>query len=300
LAEQNAWQGDLLVRGRDGATLMLGLSVRRIYDSKNSERYDDLYVGRDITEQKKKERDICLQEKVATRAEMAGEISHELNNYLSIAMGNLELMGMNIERGKFDNLGARINSVREGMTRIAKFVEELMAVPKPECRRDMFDLCQFLEDEVFYFKSLSKYQDIEFACDWGENVPAITGDRCRLQQAIYNILLNAADALSQGRVEQKRITLGVSHSQPDDMITIAISDNGPGMTQEDYQRLFRQFFSTKGQGHGFGLLAAKGAVKSFGGKVSAAPGPDGGACFTISIPGQKAAQPSGKSTMVPA
>ena len=300
LARAGQWQGDLIVRGRDGSTRTLELSARRIVDDENEGRFDDIYICRDITESNNRKREICLQEKIATRAEMAGEISHELNNHLSIVLGNLELMGMSIERGKFDTLANKISSVREGITRITKFVEGLMAVQKPESKSDSIGLRPFLQDEIFHFKSTPQFQGIEFACDWGEDEPAIIGDRCRLQQAIYNILLNAADALSAAQVENKKIGVKIAQSLSDNTVSIAISDNGPGMSPEIYQRLFRQFFSTKGPGHGFGLLAVKGAVKSFGGNVSASPGPDGGACFTITLPSQKTPQQSDKSRMVPA
>jgi len=300
LSETGQWQGDLKVRNRDDSTMTLELSARRICHDQNEGRFNDLYIARDITESNKQKRHICLQEKIAARAEMADEISHELNNYLSIVLGNLELMGMSIESGKFDTLPSKISSVREGVTRIARFVEGLMAVQKPESRSDTIEVRHFLQDEIFYFKSKPQFQDIEFACDWGENAPIIIGDRCRLQQAIYNILINAADALSGAQAENKKIAVKISHSLSDDTVYIAISDNGPGMCPETYQRLFRQFFSTKGPGHGFGLLAVKGAVKSFGGKVSAAPGPAGGACFTITLPCQKAPRQSDKPRMVPA
>jgi len=300
LTERGFWRGELLVRGRSGSTLMLELSAMRIFESDEGNSFTDFYIGRDVSDEKKRERDAFIQERLATRAEMAGEISHELNNFLSIVLGNLELMSMNIDRGKFDGLAGRIKSVREGMTRMAGFVQGLMAVQKPEIKRDRIEPSKILEDEVFYFKSIPKYQDIEFVCNWGDNLPVITGERNRLQHAIYNILLNAAEALTEGNTENKKISISVSRSMPDDTIKIEIADNGCGMSQENYQRLFRQFFSTKGQGRGFGLLAVKGAIKSFSGKVSAAPGPDGGACFNIMIPAQKSEQPSAKPIMASA
>jgi PAS domain S-box-containing protein len=299
LAEAGHWEGEVPIDIKSGSTVVLDLAVQRITTGDDPAAYLDVYIGRDITARKKRERDICFHEKSATRAEMAGEVSHELNNYLSIAMGNLELLGMNIERGKFDNLAGRISSVREGMTRIAKFVEGLMAIQKPDTEREIININQFIEDEVFYYRSRPQFRGIEFVCKTASGIPPVDGDRCRLQQAVFNIIQNSADALAAGHVAEKKITISTSFSTEDNTVKIAIADNGPGMGADDYPRLFRQFFSTKGPGHGFGLLAVKGAARSFGGKVSAGPGAGGGACFTLALPVQSQV-PKGKPSIVPA
>jgi signal transduction histidine kinase len=300
LNEQRRWSGEVPVKRSNGALAILSLSIVRILDERIPGQFDDVYNWWDITERKKTEREICFKERLATRAEMAGEVSHELNNYLSIVMGNLELMSMKIESGQYDDLAARTKSVREGMARIAKFVEGLMSVQKPELKSEALELNQFLQSELSFFGFQEQFEGIQFNCEWGANIPLIYGDSCRLQQAVYNIMQNSADAFGRAQVKRKVIAVTTSYSAAEDLIKLTITDNGPGIGAEDYQRLFRQFYTTKGPGHGFGLIAVKGAVKSFGGKVSAAPGPSGGACFTIAIPNQKVLHYAGKQVMVPA
>jgi signal transduction histidine kinase len=298
LAQDGIWRGETEIEGANESVQTLSLAVKRIPDETSGGRYIDFYLGCDVTTQKHREREIRIHEKIVARAEMAGEIAHELNNYLSIVLGNLELMGMSIDRGKFDNLAGRVKSVREGMSRIAKFIDGLMAVQNPENQPESLDLNRFLGEEIRYFKTLHVFDSIEFVCDLGNDIPAIKGDRCRLQQALYNIFLNSAEALAKQQAGHRKISVSTSYASDEGLIKIAIGDSGGGMAVEDYDKLFRQFFTTKGRGRGFGLLAVKGAIKSFGGRISAGPG-SGGACFTIAIPVGKTAQQSSKTAVSP-
>jgi PAS domain S-box-containing protein len=283
LENSGRWSGELLVVRPDGTQALLNMVVVKIPASR-TDAAKILYSGHDVTSQRCQERETCLAGKYSTRGEMAGEISHELNNYLSIIMGNLELLGMGIAKGNIDSLAPRIKSMRDGLTRVAKFVEGLMSIARPESSYETLDLRQLVEDEVFYIRHNPRYKEIEFIYEWDENVPQIDAVRSRLQQGLVNIFDNACDALEAVPVGQKKITIKASYLVSDDRVQLSISDNGCGISEEDYPKLFRQLFTTKGHGHGFGLLTLKGSIKSQGGKISAAPVPEGGTCFTIEMP----------------
>ncbi len=289
------WDGEILVTRPDGKQIVLELAVARIASEKNT-IYQ--YSGRDVTEQRYRQRQSCTFEKLAARGAMAGEISHEINNYLSIIMGNLELLGMGLAKGKIDSLAPRIKSMREGLTRMTKFVEGLMSIAKPEAKYEPTDLRRFIEKEVFFLKQDPHYKGIEFIYHWDEDIPLIEVVSHPLKQALANIFSNACDALETVSTGRKRIIIEGNYSAEDEFVKISVSDNGCGMSEENYQKAFRQFFTTKGPGHGFGLLAVKGGIKSQGGRVSAAPSTDGGACFTIELP-LRNASPTAKITTVP-
>lgn len=282
---QGVWHGEFLINRQAYSPLVLDATAYKIDNEKAASGKPGHFViiGQDITSRRISERQASIRDKMVTRSEMAGEISHELNNYLSIVLGNLELMGMAIEKGKSDSVGPRMKSMKEGVSRIAKFVEGLMGFTKPGSMPESIDLRSFLESEIFFLKSQPQFENIEFRCDWGGGVPEIEADRNRLQQAFYNLFSNSADALA-GIPSAKLITVTNRWQPETETVTVTISDNGCGMPDEGYQKVFRQFYTTKGVGHGFGLLAVKGAIKGHGGGVSAAPGPDGGASFTIELP----------------
>ncbi len=281
LESSGRWSGEVLIVRPDSKQLIVEFSAARI-DHEGKHIY--LYSGQDVTGQRYHQRETCQVEKLSSRGEMAAEISHEMNNYLSIIMGNLELLGMGIAKGNIDSLAPRIKSMRDGLNRVTKFIEGLMSIARPEVRFEQVDLRQLIETEVFFLSQDPRYEGIEFVYKWNPNVPPVEAIPCRVRQAFNNIFSNACDALAEVPSGQKKITIEGSWSEVEDFVQISISDNGCGMSEEDYQKLFRQFFTTKGVGHGFGMLAIKGGIKSQGGRISAGPSADGGARFVIDFP----------------
>ena len=281
LALKKCWQGDIEIISGDGSQRLVRFDVTRGED----EEYFDIYIGSDITDGIREVRLKSQEARNSTRSELAGEISHELNNFLSIAMGNLELLGMAIEKGKSDNLDKRVKSVREGLTRMAKFVEGLMSISRQEQHIEKIDLNQFLDSEILYLQAEPGFENIEITRQWDHTIPEVEVDKGRLQQVFYNIMLNARDAVEKR--DEKRIEVVTSLSEADGYIRMSISDNGRGLSEDDYSKVYRQNFTTKGPGHGFGLLSVKGMIKSQGGRVAVGPSPEGGACFTLELPGKK-------------
>jgi PAS domain S-box-containing protein len=296
LATDGNWTGELRIDRPDGEQILVELIAHRTVSDLG--QLNDIYLGQDISSRRLQERQNFRIEKSAVRSEMAGEISHELNNYLSIVRGNLELMGMAVDKGKIESLGPRLKSMKDGLGRIAKFVEGLMSLCQTDPRVEAFHIQSLLDEEIFFLKRDSRFHGVEFSCQWDDNLPPIEANRSRIKQALVNILTNAADAVANNAPGQRNITISIAHTEPEPMIHLSIWDNGPGMSEEDYQRAFRQFFTTKGPGHGFGLLSIKGGIKSQGGKVAVSSGPDGGACFAIELPRQAAVQ--SKPQTVPA
>jgi C4-dicarboxylate-specific signal transduction histidine kinase len=178
-----------------------------------------------------------------------------------------------------------VKSVREGLNRMAKFVEGLMSIARQEQHQEQLNLNKFLENEIIFLMQEPSFQGIEIIRQWDPTIPQVEVDAGRLQQAVYNIMTNARDAVALKT--EKRITITTSLSEPDGFVRLAISDSGSGLSEDDYSKVYRQNFTTKGPGHGFGLLSVKGMIKSQGGRVAVGPGPDGGACFTLELPGKR-------------
>ena len=101
LSHKGVWRGQLITVRSDGSQTIIDLIVVNVGEN-DSESQSVLYMGNDVTEEKHMQRQAFQLERMATRGEMAAEIAHELNNYLSIVSGNLELLGMDIGRGMFD------------------------------------------------------------------------------------------------------------------------------------------------------------------------------------------------------
>ncbi len=283
LTESNTWSGNILTTTHDNNKLFIELVGARVFDDKGN-IYTTLYMGRDITEEKNIERQMIILDRMAARGEMAGEIAHELNNYLAIVLGNLELLKMELEMGKTDKAPSKIESMKDGLDRMTVFTDGLMMYFRPEIRKETFDLNTFLENEMFFLKPQSRFVKTQFIFDFDHKLPKIKADKSQIQQALLNLLNNAADATAANPEGQRQIITKTTHVPDEQSIIISIIDNGVGFSDDNIDRVFRQHFTTKERGHGFGLLAVKRVIKNHFGKVWAENNPDGGAIFNIQLP----------------
>jgi two-component system sensor histidine kinase TtrS len=104
-------------------------------------------------------------------------------------------------------------------------------------------------------------------------------DRVEIQQVLFNLLQNALDAMADGRG-----SITVRSSGAEGMVKVAVRDSGPGLTAEAEARLFEPFFTTKPNGLGLGLSICRTIVESHGGRLWAAPNPQGGLTMRFTLP----------------
>jgi C4-dicarboxylate-specific signal transduction histidine kinase len=117
------------------------------------------------------------------------------------------------------------------------------------------------------------------------NVPTLLVDRHRLLQILVNLLSNARDALMASDTPDKRLLISIHPAPEGRHLRIQVTDNGMGIAPENLQRMFAQGFTTKKEGHGFGLhISALAAVEMKGRLTCTSPGPGQGATFTLELP----------------
>jgi len=109
-------------------------------------------------------------------------------------------------------------------------------------------------------------------------------------QILGNILSNAKYACDGTSRKDKKVTIRVQ-AIPGDLLRIAITDNGMGILPENLSKIFSQGFTTRREGHGFGLHGSALSAKEIGGTLSVnSDGPGQGATFTLEIPATQAAE----------
>jgi PAS domain S-box-containing protein len=116
-------------------------------------------------------------------------------------------------------------------------------------------------------------------------VPPLLADRHRLLQILINLLSNARQSLVESQRRDKQLTIRIRRSAEGQHLLIDVADNGLGIASEHMARLFKQGFTTKKTGHGFGLyISALAATEMKGRLTCASPGPGQGATFTLELP----------------
>jgi len=115
-------------------------------------------------------------------------------------------------------------------------------------------------------------------------VPDVTVDRHKVLQILLNLINNAKYACTQGSLEQKAVTLRIFSPGPG-RVRMEVSDKGMGIKPDNLTRIFQHGFTTRRDGHGFGLHSGALAARDLGGSLGAhSDGPEHGATFTLELP----------------
>lgn len=249
----------------------------------------------DITEKVIMEKYVILSEKLVAKGEMAASIAHELNNYLAIASNNAELLSMNVEKKSYDKAKFNASSIVDNVFKIKRFVDSLMDFSQPETEYVSYNIKHLIEDLLFSLRIQPRFKSINFSLDIAHDIPNIEMDVGQIQQVMMNLLNNGADATEEralaeqkaGNSYKRELTIKANYVKASEKITLEISDNGIGMTEETMKKLFSLHFTTKKNGHGLGLVNCLKIIEQHQGKIVPESKQGEGTTFAISLPRQQ-------------
>jgi signal transduction histidine kinase len=141
---------------------------------------------------------------------------------------------------------------------------------------------------VEFITPQNKYERVSFDLDLEADLPETHLDPAQVQQVLLNLFSNAADALRQEGSQEPRILVR-TRFVGGEAVELVVEDNGPGIPAGAMQRIFEPSFTTKPEGHGFGLSTCYRIVKNHGGSIVVENAPRSGARFTVHFPVKKAA-----------
>jgi signal transduction histidine kinase len=253
---------------------------------------------RDVTKEKKLEQQIIQSERLAAMGQMIGGFAHELNNPLTVILGNSELLQ---ELEVSDPARKPIAALRQEARRAADIVQNLQYFARPPApghtQVNLNELVQRTVQMQAYPMRKSNIT-VDFVPD--PSIPAIMADPNQLMQVFLNLLLNAEQAIRESATQagndkdkdkdrggdKNKGKIRVRIARKADSVSIVFQDDGPGIAPETLPHIFDPFFTTRrpGRGTGLGLSICKTVLREHRGNIEAAPGPDGGAVFTITLP----------------
>lgn len=257
-----------------------------IVDQKN-EVCAFLFIIRDITESKSFHEMTISIDRLKTRGMMAGEIAHEINNYLAVILGNVELLPLFLAKGDHEKVDQKLQVLRDTVARIQAFGEGLMGYGNEEAIFEPGDLNQMIGNLIAFLKPQNRFDNIRFDMDLSCEISLIEFDSGQLQQLFVNILNNAADALHE--IDGKKI-IGVSTKLAADGsgVDVIISDNAEGLPDDISDVIFKKRYTGKRRGRGFGLMIVGMILEKHKGQISyetnSEAGENRGTRFTISLP----------------
>lgn len=254
---------------------------------------------------RKRERELELEEQLRRAAKMealgvlVGGVAHDFNNVLATILGNAEL-ALELDSGSAE-IVEMLNDIVGASRRAANFCQQLLACAGHEARNtSRFELGALIPEVGGLVQAaLSENTRLKYALQ--DEPIFVEGDENQLLQVIMNLVTNAADALGEddghivvGTALARYEASDLSHLAPaedlsaGEYVRLTVSDTGCGMDADTMSRVFDPFFTTKFAGHGLGLAAAQGIVRTHGGMIQIESEPGEGTTFTILLPTAKA------------
>ncbi len=243
----------------------------------------------DLTERRKAEVKIAQQqealqqsEKMAALGGLLAGVAHELNNPLSVVVGQSTLL---MEGAPEARVATRAEKIFKAADRCSRIVKSFLALArrKPPERKTV-DLNQIVRSSIELLGYQLKTGDIEIATDYAPSPGMIIGDNDQLTQVVTNLILNAAQAMESWKGAKR---IGVTTRAHDSgHVELVVSDTGPGVPYDIRSRIFEPFFTTKSGkgGTGVGLALCLNIVSAHGGEILVGDTPGGGATFSLTFP----------------
>jgi signal transduction histidine kinase len=182
------------------------------------------------------------------------------------------------------DLLAEVNAVGQHIEHIKEIVAMQQNYARVSGVYEFLPAVELVEDALRLNAAAFERHQIELERDFAPGLPAVCVDRHKVLQILINLLRNAKHALEPVREHERRLRIRVGRAAPD-RVQIVVCDNGIGIPAENLPRIFNYGFTTKKDGHGFGLHSGANAAREMGGRLTGhSAGPGLGAEFTLELP----------------
>jgi signal transduction histidine kinase len=228
--------------------------------------------------------------RIASRRNMMSEVvaslAHEINQPLGAIMSNLGgLARLLAKHNPQPELAAEaVSNAIDDTKRAAEIIRRVRFMFKahPE-HKAAISIGALAEEVMNLVSSEAALRKIAVTLDVSPAVKRVIGDRIQLQQCVMNLLMNALDAISESRSNQRQVTIRIAPEKPG-WAGISVCDSGGGIDPAVAENLFEPFVTTKSNGMGLGLLVTRSMIQNHGGRIWATPNPDRGTTFTFTLP----------------
>lgn len=237
--------------------------------------------------------------KLAAIGQMAAGLTHEINQPLTAMRSYADNAVVLLDRQRYDEVRSNIGLIRELTERMAGISAHLKMFAR-RARGDVapVSLAQAVRQSLELIGAGGRLKGYDVANAVTDDGLMVMAGKVRLEQVLVNLIGNAVQAMETSAVKRLMIE---AHADPDtnDMVVLTVHDSGPGIPADMLAHLFQPFYSTKdtdnAPGLGLGLSISHGLIADFGGKLSGANHPAGGAIFTIHL--RHAVSPATKATV---
>jgi len=221
-------------------------------------------------------------ERLSAVGKLASGIAHEIRNPLNFMNLSIDHIRSRLRSGQPDGIAealALMSNIKAEIHRLNSMIENFLTVGKPlALNKSEVDLGVLIQDVVGLAHQKAVEQGVTITVAEDVPIPHLQADPVQIKTCLMNVVLNAIQAMPGGG----RLRI-VTASRPG-FVDITVSDTGPGISEEDLNRIFNPYFTTKKLGIGLGLAITKKIVEEHRGRISVLSRPHEGTDVVISLP----------------
>jgi two-component system, NtrC family, C4-dicarboxylate transport sensor histidine kinase DctB len=220
--------------------------------------------------------------KLAALGQISAGLSHELNQPLAAIRSYSDNARTYLDRDQVEPARSNLKGISELTARMGRIIKNLRTYAREEpAMLRPISVTEAVTEALGLLDARIKSEKVSVSAVLPDIDPIVMGGAVRLQQVLVNLISNALDAMQHSPTKDLHLSVETGGEN----VTITVHDSGPGIVDDEIDKLFDPFFSTKevGEGMGLGLSITFGIIKQFGGEIAAENHPDGGAVFTVKL-----------------
>jgi PAS domain S-box-containing protein len=241
---------------------------------------------RNITEQKKMQQEVQKMQKLESLGVLAGGIAHDFNNLLTGILGNISLAKMYMR--PVEKAFPRLEEAEKASERAKDLTQQLLTFSKGGAPvRKTMHIGQTVKDSATF---VLRGSNVKCRFSLPEGLWPVSVDEGQISRVINNLVINADQAMPDGGiivVETENILVGNDDPIPLESgryVRLTVRDHGVGIPEENLQKIFDPYFTTKKKGSGLGLTTVYSILKNHGGYIHAESAEGEGAAFYVYLP----------------
>lgn len=233
---------------------------------------------------------IIQSDKLKVIGEMTANISHEINNPLTVILGNSEMIEFTLDSSDLNKEKEQLvlfnDNISKSANRIIKIISNMKEfLHQNEEEKEYYGASEIIQTAISFLGPRLNRTNIPVHFHNEANDPIIFVNKTKMEQVIVNLLQNAVDALVDAEIKSPQIEVRINSEIIPGHIAIDFIDNGPGISEANKEKIFQTFFTTKeiGKGTGLGLSISNRILETHQGKLELIES-NSGATFRVILP----------------
>jgi PAS domain S-box-containing protein len=283
------WSGEITLRHSDGSEIPASQVIIAHRDAAGHTEYFST-IMRDISERLRAEEQLRQAQKMEAVGRLAGGVSHDFNNILTVIMGECDLMLH--DPGLSEDLRQGLDQIRQAGVRAAALTRQLLAFSRRQVLQPAtINLNEIIAPTEQMLRRLIG-EDVTLRTCLASELDAVRADPSQIEQVILNLCINGRDAMPHGgelTISTENVAIGEDGDHgllPGGYVLLTVCDTGSGIDTAAREHIFEPFFTTKprGKGTGLGLATVHGIVQQSGGGIRFSSAPGQGTSFQVYLP----------------